>query len=303
MAFSGIIPLMRVLHRGACATSELAKLANLSGEQVRARLRTLQNTFGAAGQTNGKWHLTFQPQWLDPAQLSASLPDLAVTVLEETPGTNELAKAAKINSVFFAEHQIHGRGRYSRNWLAMPGGQIAMSLRLPAPPELAGFSLAIGAALWRALQGADAGLQLKWPNDLLDAQGQKIGGILIENAGNSIIVGTGFNLHMTEKLRASINRPVGVLACSLPRNDCAALLAKTVQEASANFALNGLSHFLPDIVAAHVLQDGQEMSFTSAKGEERGRFAGFGNEGELLMRRNGDVQRFFSGEITHVAGC
>ena len=125
----------------------------------------------------GEWRLTFSPQWLDAKFLSAALADLTVAVKDETPGTNELARAAKARSAFFAEHQTRGRGRRGRSWLAMPGGCIAATVRLPAPRATAGLSLAVGAALWRALGGARRGLKLKWPNDLQNADGEKIGGV------------------------------------------------------------------------------------------------------------------------------
>ncbi|MGI9298235.1 MAG: biotin--[acetyl-CoA-carboxylase] ligase [Gammaproteobacteria bacterium] len=302
MAFSGVIPLMRALDGGARTAARLADLSALSPSEVGARLAELRDIFGAAENRGGEWRLTFRPQWLDKTYLAAALPGCAVHIADETPGTNELARTAQTGDVFFAEHQTRGRGRRDRRWLAMPGGNIAATARLPAPSSPAGFPLAVGAALWRALGGAAGGLKLKWPNDLQNADGEKIGGVLIDLADGGVAVGAGINLAMTPRLRKYLGRPAAALNPPPPRNECAALVCKTICRAAAEFARDGLAAFLPDARAAHILRDGEEMRFRCGGEEVRGRFAGFGGDGALLIQRQGGVREYVSGEIANVAG-
>ncbi|WP_280951531.1 biotin--[acetyl-CoA-carboxylase] ligase [Methylocella silvestris] len=100
-----------------------------------------------------------------------------------------------------AERQTSGRGRLGRSWTSEPGNLFASLLLIdPAPlaraPEL-GFvaSLALAVALGRLL-GADPGLKIKWPNDIL-YKGAKIAGVLLEgvtmDAGVGCVAGIGVN--------------------------------------------------------------------------------------------------------------
>lgn len=301
---ASIISLMRALSLSDAAqtSSALARRLECPVESAELTLQTLSDVFGAAAcGADGKWRLLFTPEWLDATFLTSALPKVEVTVTDEPPGTNALAKEAKCNSVFFAEHQTQGRGRRGRNWLAMPGGAVMTSARLSAPQPLAGLSLAVGAALWRALGGNDK-LRLKWPNDLLDVDGRKLGGILIETAGADVIVGAGINLVMTETLSRHISRPTSAYRAA-SRNDCAALVSDTIWQSVAKFATHGLGAFLPDIAAAHYIRPDEEMQFTPSDGSAvRGRFAGVGEEGALLLWRRGGVHRYLSGEVSGVAG-
>lgn len=305
MARSGVIPLMRALAQNPRTAAQLAAALDLSPAETTARLAALRDIFGAAAQNqNGEWRLTFAPQWLDANFLSAALPALSVAVKDETPGTNALARRAGRNTAFFAEHQTRGRGRRNREWLATPAGSIAMSARLPAPKQTAGLSLAIGAALWRALDGDKNKLRLKWPNDLLNDRREKIGGVLIDATGGDIIAGVGINLVVHRKLQTQIARPVAALRMrdTPSRNTLAARVCAAVCRAGATFARDGLAAFLADAKAAHFLADGGDIRFHSGEEEVRGAFAGFGGDGALLIRRRGGVRAYISGEICVAGG-
>jgi len=126
-----------------------------------------------------------------------------VTVLAETGSTNsDLLAAARAGAaegtVLAAEVQTAGRGRLDRRWICPPRAALSFSALLrpdgvPAVargwiPLLAGVAVAAGL---RAQAGLDA--RLKWPNDVL-VGGAKIAGILAEQAGDAIVLGTGINV-------------------------------------------------------------------------------------------------------------
>ncbi|MGI9307510.1 MAG: biotin--[acetyl-CoA-carboxylase] ligase [Gammaproteobacteria bacterium] len=292
-----IIPLMRLLAaEGGQTAAQLAARLRRRPEWALTRLQFLQTFFGAAAERGGAWRLSFSPQWLDCDFLKTALP--GAEVAEETESANSLAKNRKRGAFIFAEHQTRGRGRRGRRWLAMPGGSIMLSARLAAPPKLSGLSLAVGAALWRALGG---GLRLKWPNDLWNGEGQKVGGVLIETDGDDVIIGAGVNLVMTPELRAHAPR-AAALDSPLSRNACAARAGAAVLQAAGDFRRNGLDGFWEDIHAAHYFRAGAEVSFAAADGAVRGTFAGFGEDGALLIRQGGGVQSYVSGDLAHVAG-
>jgi BirA family biotin operon repressor/biotin-[acetyl-CoA-carboxylase] ligase len=145
---------------------------------------------------------------LSAAALSAALTGPGrlwrdVTVAAETGSTNsDLLAAARAGApegtVLAAEVQTAGRGRLDRRWICPPRAALSFSVLLrpdglpPAArgwiPLLAGVAVAAGL---RAQAGLDA--RLKWPNDVL-VGGAKIAGILAEQAGDAIVLGTGINV-------------------------------------------------------------------------------------------------------------
>ena len=295
-----IIAVMRALAKYQ-RVAQIADYLNISPACVQTALSQLRDSYGIAVEQNECWWLTFTPQWLDSEFLSSQLP-LAVTIMEETAATNQQAKQAKDNSIIYAEYQTAGYGRYRRPWRAIPGGSIMMSARLTAPSRLTGLSLAIGAALWRAFGMT---LRLKWPNDLLNNKGEKVAGILIETKAQNVIVGVGINLIMTPQLCAYLGRSAAALPLSLSRNVYAALTANTIINTVADFSRYGLAAFLPDVLKAHYVAVGDNILFINDSSEDnkpmKGKFVGFGDEGELLIARDGDVYRYFTGEL-YVAG-
>lgn len=118
-----------------------------------------------------------------------------------------------------ARMQTAARGRRGRPW-SFPEGNFAATLVMfpQDPPErvaLRSFTAAL--ALYdamSALTGTDAGLALKWPNDVL-LNGGKMAGILLERLPKGgLAIGIGVNLiaaPSTELVEARALRPVHVL--------------------------------------------------------------------------------------------
>ena len=111
-----------------------------------------------------------------------------------------------------ADTQTAGRGRMGRAWQSQAGNLYATGLvRLRADdPDAATLALVAAVALYDtvALWVDAAKLRLKWPNDLL-SDGAKLSGILLERAGDAVVIGIGVNLaHHPETL----DRPVTSLA-------------------------------------------------------------------------------------------
>ncbi len=168
-------------------------------------------------------------------QVAPRLPGFTVEILPEADSTNsELMRRARAGRtepvLLVAERQTAGRGRMGRSWASMPGASLTFSLGLPlAPPDWAGLSLAVGAAVAEALHPQ---VRLKWPNDLW-VDGRKLAGILIETASppdpsqsRFVIVGVGVNIAVPAAEGLS-TAPAG-LAELLPGADAGAVLLRIV---------------------------------------------------------------------------
>ncbi|MFV0625151.1 biotin--[acetyl-CoA-carboxylase] ligase [Sphingomonas sp. ac-8] len=127
-----------------------------------------------------------------------------IRVVAETGSTNaDLLALAGAGSApeglwLRAERQTAGRGRQGRPWVSPTGNLYASTaVRLrPNDPAAASLGFVAAVALDEAvrvhLPDATA-LHLKWPNDLL-LGGAKLSGMLLERAGDTVVIGIGVNL-------------------------------------------------------------------------------------------------------------
>jgi BirA family biotin operon repressor/biotin-[acetyl-CoA-carboxylase] ligase len=109
-------------------------------------------------------------------------------------------------AVLVAEHQVAGRGRLDRTWGSPPRAGLTLSvlLRPDVPAARRGWlPLLTGVALAESV-GEVTGVRasVKWPNDVLAADGRKLAGILAETASSpahpgAVVVGVGLNVSTT----------------------------------------------------------------------------------------------------------
>ncbi|WP_347057893.1 biotin--[acetyl-CoA-carboxylase] ligase [Blastococcus sp. HT6-30] len=135
----------------------------------------------------------------------------SVEVVDEIGSTNAALAAAAAGdapegTVLVAEHQVAGRGRLDRVWTSPPRAGLTVSflLRPDVPAARRGWlPLLTGVALAESVREVSGVLaSVKWPNDLLAADGRKLAGILAESvAADSlpagVVVGVGLNVSTT----------------------------------------------------------------------------------------------------------
>ena len=111
-----------------------------------------------------------------------------------------------------AERQTLGRGRQGRSW-ASPSGNLYVSTLVrirPSDPPAATLALVAAVALEETVSAYVPGMVLlKWPNDLL-IDGAKLSGVLLERAGDAVVIGIGVNLahHPTDTDRVATSLAV-----------------------------------------------------------------------------------------------
>lgn len=237
-----------------------------------------------------------------------------ILVVAETQSTNDdlrgLAESGWPEGRWLrAERQTGGRGRLGRPWLAAPGNLFASTLVVLGPDDPPATDLALvgGVAAHEALVRSmpDAPIRLKWPNDLLAADGAKLAGILLERVARGVIVGIGINV---------------AGAPDLPDRDAAALRtlpggagidAARVMDALADRFAAWLPRWRADglepvraawLAAGHC--PGERLEARLPDGETvRGGFAGLGPRGELIVGLDdGGSRVIHAGDVGLVRG-
>lgn len=146
-------------------------------------------------------------------RLAGSRLGCSVETLEEVQSTNDevwaRARAGEREGLLLiAERQTQGRGRGGNAWFSPPyvGVWASMLLRPELPPaRVPLLSLAAGLACARAAESVGAPVGLKWPNDLVaaDGSGRKAGGVLVESRHEdsrwTVVVGVGVNANTAEE--------------------------------------------------------------------------------------------------------
>ena len=247
---------------------------------------------------------------------------------ESVGSTNDLADAraaagATHGTVIAAGEQTQGRGRLGRQWFSPAGAGLYVSVilrpadtfggtaaararALGAANPGAGVTLTAGVALARGLRAATAlPIDIKWPNDLL-INGRKLCGILAEASASAgdiqhIVLGYGVNLGdaayppdiaaRATSLERELGRPV---ERGLVLSETLASLAECLRDLrDEGFApmLDRWRELSPSSQGAAVEITGPGNEWIPAT------TAGVADDGALLVRVNGTLQRVVAGEI------
>ncbi|MGH7118563.1 MAG: biotin--[acetyl-CoA-carboxylase] ligase [Acetobacteraceae bacterium] len=228
---------------------------------------------------------------------------------DEIDSTNDEAHrlaegGAADGTIVAALRQTAGKGRQGRRWTSLPGNLNASFLLRPAPapreaPKL-GFAAALAVADTLAhFLHPSLRPRLKWPNDVLLAQG-KIAGILVESAGDWVVIGIGINL-----AGAPYDTPYPAEALATfgsPPTPAEALLSL---ESSLKGWLARLERDGFEAIAAAWLALGpapdQELVIRTGAETISGRFVGLGPDGELFLETPGGTRKIASGETLNPA--
>jgi biotin-[acetyl-CoA-carboxylase] ligase BirA-like protein len=248
-------------------------------------------------------------------------------VFDTVGSTNDIVKTlaehgAPAGVVAIADHQSRGRGRRDRRWDAPPGRALLMSMLFrPAahsPADFAGtIPLRVGMAVARAIAAtAGVDVRLKWPNDVLAADGRKVAGILCESSLTSTglaftVVGIGINVLQTEQELGDTGGS-SAPAASAPAGASLRMLAANGHTVSRLDVASALIHELASVAALPVTpltvaelceyrdRDSLRCHAVTADGVEVGKADGVGALGELRVRRGSEVRSIHAGTIRKV---
>jgi BirA family biotin operon repressor/biotin-[acetyl-CoA-carboxylase] ligase len=234
--------------------------------------------------------------------------------VSETGSTNADAmrlalKGEELPLWVIADQQTAGRGRAGRAWVS-PQGNLSASVAFccAASMEKAGqLSLVAGISLFEAIRiktdlAPDAGLRLKWPNDILMGAA-KMGGILVESTsargspGFLAIIGFGLNVRSAPD---DLGRAVTALGRhgEVPMPD-------VLGAALADQTQHWLDHWNSGENFAAVRQAwmdragalGEPITVNSTEGPVSGSYRGLSETGALLAEIDGVVREINYGDV------
>lgn len=192
--------------------------------------------------------------------------------------------------VVSATRQSAGRGRLGRGWTNAPRAlAVSVGFRSGWPPDTwPRISLVAGLAARDALGET---LRLKWPNDLMRG-GFKVGGILTEAGGSTVIVGLGANLFWP---RAPVG--YGAVFDRVDRVPGSSPLASHFADALFERLDRGPDDWGHDEYRAVCVTLGQDLRWEPGGS---GRATDIGRDGSLLVLTAGGPEALMSGEVHEV---
>ncbi len=271
--------ILRLLADGAFHSGEeMAGKLGVSRASVNNALSEAETYGLTLFRVRGRGYcLKHAPEWLDAGDirrhLGAQSKRFRISIVENAPSSNtllmrEMAKGAPGGSVLAVEWQSSGRGRMGRSWHSALGNALTFSLLWRFERGLAalsGLSLAAGVAAIRALRAIGINnARLKWPNDVLDANGAKLAGILIEAQGDmlgpsAVVIGIGINLSLPQQVLRQIDQSAGSLADlgdkAPDRNALLAVLLRELDDVLRVFAKDGFGALRAEWESLHALHN------------------------------------------------
>lgn len=273
--------LLQRLAAGPVGGDLLAREAGLTRAAVWKRIDALRDAGLAIKASPGRGYQLEQPlDLLEADAIRAAMPGparaqlAALEVAWSLDSTNsELLRRetpARGAAVLLAERQTGGRGRRGRGWTSPLAAHVYLSLARRFDGGLArlgGLSLVAGIAACEGLRDLGfAEVGLKWPNDLVVADGEglrKLGGLLVEGGGEAAgavraVIGLGLNVRMPASVAGAIDQPwIDLATLSAPppsRNAVVAMLLSHLLPALQQFDDDGFAPFLPRYEALDALR-------------------------------------------------
>jgi len=224
-------------------------------------------------------------------------------------------------SAIYADFQHKGKGRIEgRTWESPESENLLCTVILRRPP-VPGFTLRVGLAVAQALEtflpiyGVNTEkntIELKWPNDVLH-EGKKIAGILCENDGKVLYVGSGINLaqkEFPEDLRSRATS-LSILRNNLPPLPSRETLLERYLECLNSLLSTDSGNPWLEEATKRLYGRGKRIGFLSGDPGKKefldGYVEGIGKDGELLFRMadkdgtpgTGEILHLWSGEIPY----
>lgn len=202
-----------------------------------------------------------------------------------------------------AAAQDGGRGRMGRGWESRTGNLFASTIvRVHASdPPASTLAFVAALAVYDAVKqiAPELPVQIKWPNDLLSSNGAKLCGMLLERAGDAVVVGIGLNLVSHPQ---GLERPVTdlvVLGANPPHPQAVVeILANAFGIWIDRWRMGGMRGVAQSWQrVSHPLGAALTVNLPDGASEE-GLYAGLSDDGALQLRlADGSIRAIHAGDV------
>ena len=210
-----------------------------------------------------------------------------------------------------AERQTKGRGRQGRTWISPFARNLYLSLLWHFPrdlSELSGLSLVTAIAVLQTLHTLGAtNIGVKWPNDILWKEQQKLAGILVEIEWRNPSCKSSYYWHWNKRPHAKILRRIynpivgrsfQILNVSPDRNQLTIILLSTLTQALTTFQTQGFAPF-KEQWQSFDLTFGKKITLSLSNEAVMGIGRGINDNGLFLVELpTGEIKSFASGEVS-----
>lgn len=255
---------------------------------------------------------------LQPAKIAQELQTLEntwakVEIFDSVTSTNDvilehLSDLSPFNGlVVTADEQTKGRGRLEREWTSPWGAGIAMSIALSKEKiqiPISTVPLFAGLCVIQALESLGAAAELKWPNDIVIFDEQKVlrklGGILVQLHQDVLVIGIGLNVDLAaSELPTQMATSLSLAGFTIEREKLIARIIRNFSEITnpQNLKLDSWM----DEYRKTCCTIGQELRINQIAGEAlRGRAIAVSSDGALQIEIDGVVRDISVGDVEHV---
>lgn len=202
-----------------------------------------------------------------------------------------------------ASHQTSGRGRLGRNWNSGDGG-IYFTFMIYPKYEAANapfITLICALAVWRVLNGY-VPCSIKWPNDIVSADGRKLCGILTKTTLcqeeiESVSVGIGINANNSFDSELPNAASIGeMLGKPVDENK---LFAKIIQELDRTYYNEDRGDILNEYKCHCAnLNENVTIHYTDGRGDVEGVCMDILSDGSMRVRCESGEVNVRSGEVS-----
>ncbi|MBR7059888.1 MAG: biotin--[Neisseriaceae bacterium] len=283
-----------------------------AGGLNRLRLMLPENVRESLKQGDGFWQLRYPSVVFRQTDFVefASTEEIYVEVLDECTSTNTVLSnrvradsEARFCHAIVANHQLEGRGRQDRQWIAPAGDALTFSMALTCqrPQNHTGaLPLVVALSCQKVLQRFGVIAHIKWPNDLMVGNA-KLGGILIESIpqtmGHTCVIGVGLNFRaplVHDQNTAGIWQYDDTIQ---PTSFLKALIHEINRDAQF-FFIYGFSRFQTAYISA--CRDNNRIVVIMQKDKvvAEGRVLGVDGSGALMLEDSGNVKKIVNGEVS-----
>jgi len=293
----------------------LAKKLKISRAAINKQINTLRrNGYSIDGVKNLGYKLIsipsdeFNAQRVIVATSQVGLVSKTIFFAKINSTQTQIKKNADVYSngtLIIACEQNSAYGRMERKWSALSGGLWFSLLLKPKMllQNVAQLSLVASLSVAQTLINLGFSAQIKWPNDIFIA-GKKVCGILVETAAEAdmvrwVALGIGLNINnllplelLNTSTTLSLEKGTIVSRVEILRE-----VLLEFEKAYSQFFKDGFVSMKENYNALSYLIN-KNVKVASLDSEYFGKAVGIDSYGRLLVKQNGTVSKFLSGDVS-----